>query len=161
MTVFYCDFDSRFGRIRLTGDGTVLTGLYFKGQQKHEPIAARHWVKDAGVAPFPLVREQFGLYERGELPDFDVPLRMDGTAFRRSVWQALRSIPCGSTVSYGELASSLGMPKAARAVAGAVARNPVGVIVPCHRVIGSDGSLTGYAGGLDRKAALLTLESAF
>jgi methylated-DNA-[protein]-cysteine S-methyltransferase len=154
MTVFYCDFESRFGRIRLTGDGTALTGLYFSGQ-KHEPSAARDWVKDAAAAPFPLVREQFGRYERGELPDFDVPLRMDGTAFRRAVWQALRAIPCGSTVSYGELASALGMPKA-----GAVARNPVGVIVPCHRVIGSDGSLTGYAGGLDRKEALLTLESA-
>lgn len=159
MTVFYCDFDSRFGRIRLTGDGTALTGLYFSGQ-KHEPGAARDWVEDPAAAPFALVREQFGRYERGELPDFDVPLRMDGTAFRRAVWQALRAIPCGSTVSYGQLASALGMPKAARAVAGAVARNPVGVIVPCHRVIGSDGSLTGYAGGLDRKEALLTLESA-
>ncbi len=159
MTVFYCDFDSRFGRIRLTGDGTALTGLYFSGQ-KHEPGAARDWVKDAAAAPFPVVREQFGRYERGELSDFDVPLQMAGTAFRRAVWQALRAIPCGSTVSYGALAGALGMPKAARAVAGAVARNPVGVIVPCHRVIGSDGSLTGYAGGLDRKEALLTLESA-
>ncbi len=159
MTVFYCDFDSRFGRIRLTGDGAALTGLYFIGQ-KHEPSAGSDWLNDAAVAPFPLVREQFGRYERGELPAFDVPLRTEGTAFRRAVWQALRAIPCGGTVSYGELANSLGMPKAARAVAGAVARNPVGVIVPCHRVIGSDGALTGYAGGLDRKEALLTLESA-
>lgn len=158
MTTFYCDFDSRLGRIRLTGDAKALTGLYFIGQ-KHEPAAEPDWVKDATVAPFPLVREQYGRYERGELSSFDVPVRMDGTPFRKAVWQALRAIPCGSTVSYGELANSIGIPKAARAVAGAVARNPVGVIVPCHRVIGSDGSLTGYAGGLDRKEALLKLEN--
>ena len=159
MSTFFCEFDSGFGRIRLTGDGAALTGLYFIGQ-KHELPVGGDWIADPGAAPFPLVREQFACYERGELCDFDVPLRMEGTTFRQAVWRALRAIPHGTTVSYGELASRLGMPKGARAVAGAVARNPVGVIVPCHRVIGSDGSLTGYAGGLERKEALLELESA-
>ena len=159
MTVFYCDFDSRFGRVRLTGDAAALTGLYFIGQ-KHEPVPDRDWVEDAGVAPFPLVREQFARYERGALRRFDVPLRLEGTAFRRAVWTELLKVPCGGTVSYGDLARALGVPKAARAVAGAVAHNPLTVIVPCHRVIGSDGSLTGYAGGLARKEALLDLERA-
>ena len=159
MTVFYCDFDSRFGRVRLVGDGAALSGLYFMGQ-KHEPAPGAHWIENADAAPFAQAREQFARYERGELHAFDVPLRLEGSAFRRSVWKVLRDVPYGSTVSYGELSRKLGMPKAARAVAGAVAHNPVTVLVPCHRVIGSDGALTGYAGGLARKEALLALEHA-
>ncbi len=159
MTVFYCDFDSRFGRVRLVGDGAALSGLYFVGQ-KNEPEPGAQWIENADAAPFAQAREQFARYERGELNEFKVPLRLEGSAFRRSVWKALRSVPYGSTVSYAELSRVLGMPRGARAVAGAVAHNPVTVMVPCHRVIGSDGSLTGYAGGLARKEALLTLEHA-
>ena len=104
--------------------------------------------------------DQLHAYFAGEMLAFDVPLDLQGTPFQRRVWQALLAIPGGETRSYGEIARALGSAAAVRAVGGAVGRNPVSVIVPCHRVIGSDGSLTGYAGGVDRKRALLKLEGA-
>jgi methylated-DNA-[protein]-cysteine S-methyltransferase len=101
---------------------------------------------------------QLDAYFRGELTSFDLPLALEGTQFQRCVWAALQSIPYGETVSYGELAGRIGQPSASRAVGLANGRNPVAIVVPCHRVIGADGSLTGYGGGVDRKRFLLALE---
>jgi methylated-DNA-[protein]-cysteine S-methyltransferase len=101
---------------------------------------------------------QLDAYFRGELTSFDLPLSLDGTPFQRCVWAALQSIPYGQTISYGELARRIGQPSASRAVGLANGRNPVAIVVPCHRVIGADGSLTGYGGGMDRKRFLLALE---
>ena len=103
--------------------------------------------------------EQLDAYFAGELRDFDVPLDMRGTPFQRRVWQALLSIPYGETRSYGEIAAAIGAPSASRAVGAANGNNPVSIIVPCHRVIGANGRLTGYGGGVHRKDALLALES--
>jgi methylated-DNA-[protein]-cysteine S-methyltransferase len=109
--------------------------------------------------PFADVRRQLSEYFDGERDEFDVPLGMTGTPFQRRVWQALQRIPYGETTTYGELARRLGRPSASRAVGLANGRNPIAVIVPCHRVIGSDGSLTGYGGGVERKRLLLELEA--
>jgi methylated-DNA-[protein]-cysteine S-methyltransferase len=118
---------------------------------------APEWQRSAEA--FSGVRAQLEEYFAGERRDFDVPLAMDGDPFERLVWTALRGIRYGETVSYGELARRIGHPDAARALGVANARNPIAVIVPCHRVIGADGTLTGYGGGLERKRLLLDLES--
>ena len=112
-----------------------------------------------GPGPFASVQRQLSEYFEGRRDTFDVPLVMDGSPFERSVWRALQEIPYGETVSYGEIARRVGQPSAARAVGLANGRNPIAVIVPCHRVIGADGTLTGYGGGLERKRVLLELES--
>ena len=148
---------TRLGEILLASDGQCLTGLYFFGQ-KGFPAAAADWRADTDAAPFGRTAEQLASYLAGELREFDVPVALRGTPFQRSVWRALRGVLFGQTISYSELAGRAGVPKAVRAVGAAVGRNPVSVIVPCHRIVGADGSLTGYAGGLDRKRALLAHE---
>jgi methylated-DNA-[protein]-cysteine S-methyltransferase len=134
-----------------------LAGAWFD-DQKHHP-GAIDAPFDAGDPLLCAAAEQLRAYFAGERATFDVPLDLQGTPFQRSVWQALLDIDSGVTSTYGRIAQGLGSPAAVRAVGAAVGRNPVSVIVPCHRVLGSDGSLTGYAGGLHRKQALLTLES--
>lgn len=123
--------------------------------QTHEPNRA-NWEQDDDV--FGDAVEQLGAYFAGELTSFDLDLELVGTEFQRRVWEALRTIPYGETRSYGEIALQIGAPGAFRAVGLANGRNPIGIIVPCHRVIGASGALTGYGGGLDRKRALLDLE---
>jgi methylated-DNA-[protein]-cysteine S-methyltransferase len=144
--------DSPVGPIRLTSDDGVLCGLFFDDDGR-TPHGATN--RPQAFAP---VAEQLDAYFAGTLTEFDVPLRLDGTPFQRRVWDVLRSIPYGHTVSYGEIATELGRPSASRAVGAANGSNPIGIVVPCHRVIGSDGKLTGYGGGLPRKQALLDLE---
>jgi methylated-DNA-[protein]-cysteine S-methyltransferase len=151
--------DSPLGRILLTADTASLDGLYFVGQ-KCEAVPRSDWTEDPSCALFAQVEVQLAEYFAGERTRFDLPLAPAGTPFQESVWRALGTIPCGTTVTYGGLAESLGTPRSVRAAAAAVGRNPISIIVPCHRVIGRDGSLTGYAGGLDRKRALLGLEAA-
>ena len=112
------------------------------------------------AAPFPLLRRQLAEYFAGERTAFELPLAPAGTPFQRGVWDALLAIPYGETRSYGELAAAVGKPGAARAVGRANHDNPIGVVIPCHRVIGAGGSLTGYAGGVERKRYLLELEGA-
>jgi methylated-DNA-[protein]-cysteine S-methyltransferase len=124
--------------------------------QTHPPPQGHTWCHDPKA--FDDVVDQLNAYFASELTTFDVPLRLDGTDFQRSVWGALLEIPYGQTRSYGELAAQIGRPGAARAVGLANGHNPVGIIVPCHRVIGANGSLVGYGGGLRRKQALLDLE---
>jgi methylated-DNA-[protein]-cysteine S-methyltransferase len=147
--------DSPLGPLTLTASDGALTRLAMENQ-RHAPAASPEWVRDdTWFAP---VTEQLDAYFAGDLKEFDVPLRMTGTGFQQRVWEGLRTIPYGETLSYGELATRVGSPGGSRAVGLANGRNPIAVIVPCHRVIGADGSLTGYGGGLERKVALLDLE---
>jgi methylated-DNA-[protein]-cysteine S-methyltransferase len=156
---------SPIGALLLTGDGHALTGLYMLDGRRHQGRAGQDPWDQAGLtpnpAPFREVAAQLEAYFAGELKEFTVPLAPSGTAFQLEVWTELTNIPYGSTVSYGDIARALGKrPVAARAVGLANGANPISVIVPCHRVIGSDGSLTGYGGGLERKELLLRLEGA-
>jgi methylated-DNA-[protein]-cysteine S-methyltransferase len=148
---------SPIGRLLLTGDGHALTGLWMLDADRHSARV------EAGLTPSPATFEQVAAqleaYFAGDLKEFTVPLAPSGTPFQLAVWTELTKIPYGSTVSYGDVARALGKSLvAARAVGLANGANPISVIVPCHRVIGSDGSLTGYGGGLDRKELLLRLE---
>jgi methylated-DNA-[protein]-cysteine S-methyltransferase len=147
--------DSPVGPLRLVATDGVLSGLYMDAQ-RHRPDEATFGDEDD--RPFGEVTEQLGAYFAGELVDFDLPLHLDGTDFQRRVWAGLRNIPYGATWSYGQLAAHLGSPGASRAVGLANGRNPVAIVVPCHRVVGADGKLTGYGGGLERKQVLLDLE---
>ncbi|MYY86115.1 MULTISPECIES: methylated-DNA--[protein]-cysteine S-methyltransferase [unclassified Streptomyces] len=147
--------DSPYGPLTLVATDGVLSGLYMT-EQRHRP--PEETFGDRDPAPFGEAISQLEDYFAGELTEFDVPLRLDGTPFQRLVWDELRRIPYGMTRTYGELAEALGKPNASRAVGLANGKNPIGVIVPCHRVIGANGSLTGYGGGLDRKQRLLAFE---
>jgi methylated-DNA-[protein]-cysteine S-methyltransferase len=151
----YTTIESPIGELLLLGDGDTLRGLFMQGGRRPVRVAA-DWQQDA--APFAGVTAQLREYFAGDRTVFDVPLQLDGTPFERSVWSALQEIPYGETTSYGEVARRIGQPTAARAVGLANGRNPIAVIVPCHRVIGANGSLTGYGGGLERKRTLLALE---
>ena len=154
-TVICSALDSPIGPITVAGDGEVITNVRMV-DQSHPPADQDEWRLQPKA--FPEARGQLEAYFDGRLARFDLPLRLEGTEFQRRVWDALLQIPYGETASYGEIAGRIGAPGAARAVGLANGRNPVGIIVPCHRVIGADGSLTGYGGGLDRKLTLLQLE---
>ena len=148
---------SPVGDLLLTSDGDALTGLYLT-PHKGGPIVEPHWRRDSSIMR--VTRHQLAAYFAGELRDFDVPLAPRGTPFQLRVWRGLQQIPYGQTWTYGQLARHLGAPGAARAVGLANGRNPISIVVPCHRVIGADGNLTGYGGGLDRKRQLLEHERA-
>jgi methylated-DNA-[protein]-cysteine S-methyltransferase len=137
------------------GDGQFVTGLYLprhKGWPGPDPL----WQESD--APFAAVRVQLAEYFAGQRREFDVPLKLAGTPFQRRVWQELGRIPYGATISYAQLAQRIGKPTASRAVGHANGRNPISILVPCHRVVGADGRLTGYAGGVDKKRWLLNWE---
>ncbi len=153
----YRTVDSPIGRLTVAGQGDALTNLVI-ADAAHPPAERSRWVEDKEA--FPDVVAQLSAYFAGKRTVFEVVLRPAGTSFQRRVWAALCEIPYGETRSYGDIAARIGQRGAARAVGLANARNPIAVIVPCHRVIGADGSLTGYAGGLDAKRALLDLEQA-
>jgi methylated-DNA-[protein]-cysteine S-methyltransferase len=153
----YTTIDSPIGRLLLHSDGAALTGLYMD-VPAHLPRGMDAWVEDRNTGPLPETIRQLGEYFAGRRREFDLPWRLHGTEFQQRVWNALMEIPYGSTWSYGELAKRLGNPKASRAVGLANGRNPISILVPCHRVIGADGSLTGYGGGLERKRWLLAHE---
>lgn len=149
--------DSPCGPLTLVARNGVLAGLYMT-EQRHRPSPETFGPR-ADLPLFDGVAEQLGAYFAGDRTAFDVELRLDGTPFQQRVWAALQDIPYGQTVSYGELAEALGRPTASRAVGLANGKNPVSIIVPCHRVIGANGGLTGYGGGLERKQWLLGFES--
>jgi methylated-DNA-[protein]-cysteine S-methyltransferase len=150
--------DSPIGPLTLTALDGVLTTVHMHNQRHASKPPAGSVRDEAGLAH---VVEQLNAYFEGTLTDFDLTLNMQGSSFQRRVWEALREIPYGQTASYGELARWVGSPGASRAVGLANGRNPVAIIVPCHRVIGADGSLTGYGGGLERKRWLLEHEASF
>ncbi|PZF86481.1 methylated-DNA--[protein]-cysteine S-methyltransferase [Jiangella anatolica] len=154
MSLYWTTIDSPLGTFWATGDGTALTGLYM---ERPAALDGPGWIEDD--TSFALVREQLAAYFAGELRRFSLPLSPVGTPFQRQVWDALLAIPYGETRSYREIAEQLGRPTASRAVGAANGRNPISVVVPCHRVIGTSGVLTGYAWGLERKRALLDLEA--
>ena len=159
MTV-YTFHPSPIGPLLLVGEpdpaGLRLTGLYMD-EHRRGPSIAPDWREDA--AAFVEVERQLDEYFAGDRRSFDLALAPSGTPFQLLVWGELRRIPMGETTTYAGLAERVGRPRAARAVGAAVGRNPISVIVPCHRVVGSDGSLTGFAGGISRKRALLALEA--
>ena len=151
-------FQSSIGPMTLAATDQGLAGAWFDGQ-RHQPDYA-NWPLQPNHPVLKQAVQQLKQYLAGKRSSFDLPLDLrGGTEFQQSVWQALLTIPAGATTSYGAIGQRVGKPKAVRAVGAAVGRNPVSIIVPCHRVMGADGSLTGYAGGLDRKQTLLQLET--
>ena len=152
--------DSPIGPLTLVAADGRLTGLYMAVQRYRPGEEILGLPGDPDAEPFASGATQLASYFAGQLHEFDLPLAPAGTQFQRTVWAALQQIPYGETWSYGQLASKIGNPAAVRAVGLANGRNPIAVVVPCHRVIGADGSLTGYGGGLDRKRYLLDLEAA-
>ena len=146
-------FESPLGPLTLRGRPGVLTAIHFPGRVG----ALGGATEDPGAFEEPL--RQLGEYFAGERRGFELPLELDGTTFERAVWSRLLEIPYGATTTYGAIAKAIGLPDQARDVGTAVGRTPVPIVVPCHRVVGSDGALTGYGGGLDRKRALLDLEA--
>ncbi len=156
---------SPLGAITLASDGEALTGLWFEGQKYYaRRLAPERQERDLPV--FRQARKWLDLYFSGQNPDFTPPLRLIGSPFQARVWTVLTAIPYGQTRSYGEIAQELAAGQglacmSAQAVGGAVGKNPISILVPCHRVVGKDGNLTGYAGGVDKKAALLKLEGAW
>lgn len=153
-TLHYRTMDSPVGLLTLAGRDGKLMHLRMV-DQSYEP-SREGW--EADDTAFSDAADQLSAYFAGERTEFDLELDMVGTQFQRRVWEALQTIPYGETCSYGEIARQIGSPSASRAVGLANGHNPIGIIVPCHRVIGANGSLTGYGGGLDRKRALLELE---
>lgn len=155
-TVQHTVVDSPYDALTLVAVDGVLSRMHMT-DQRHRPPEETFGTPDP--RPFGEAIRQLDAYFAGELTEFDLPLHLVGTPFQLRVWEQLRRIPYGETRTYGELAEALGNPGAARAVGLANGKNPIGIIVPCHRVIGSGGSLTGYGGGLDRKKRLLAFES--
>ena len=153
-------YPSPLGELVLIAGEQGLEGVHFR-EQKYFPQIDESWPEDGDA---PVIRETMDLLRRyfaGERVHFDVPLAPRGTAGQLAVWKAISTVPYGETISYGELARRAGIPNAPRAAGAATGRNPIGIIVPCHRIVGANGKLTGYAGGLDRKRALLALEAGF
>lgn len=157
MNTNYTAFDSPVGELLMSADTAGrITGLHFLDGHRI-PTRDSRWVRDEQTLASP--RGQLEEYFAGARHEFELELAPSGTPFQLEVWRALREIPYGETASYGEIAAAVGQPGAARAVGGANNRNPIAIIIPCHRVIGASGSLTGYGGGLPRKQRLLALEA--
>jgi methylated-DNA-[protein]-cysteine S-methyltransferase len=156
-TTSWCRRDTPLGTVRVAARGGALLGIWFDGQ-KYDAKDDATWRE---APDDPVLREagrQLDEYFAGTRASFDLALAPDGTAFQQRVWRAIAKVPAGETTTYGEIAKRLGCPEAVRAVGAAIGRNPLIVVVPCHRILGAGGALTGYAGGLDRKRALLKLE---
>ena len=155
---YYDFYESPHGQMLLVAAGEGLSGVYFAGQKYHPQIESG-WRQDARHALLRQAKRELAEYFGGERERFETALAPEGTPFQRSVWNAISTVGFGKTITYDELARRAGCPGSARAAGAATGRNPISIIVPCHRIVGSNGSLTGYAGGLDRKRALLALES--
>ncbi|MDA0706830.1 MAG: methylated-DNA--[protein]-cysteine S-methyltransferase [Proteobacteria bacterium] len=154
--MYYCYLHTPIGDLLLAGDDGALSLVGFpQGKMRYEP--EKNWIENK--APFAAARQQLTEYFAGKRKQFDLPLNLTGTDFQLRVLGELQRIPYGETRSYGDIASRIGRPKAVRAVGAANGRNPIPIIVPCHRVIGSNGNLTGFGGGLGAKRALLRLEA--
>lgn len=157
-TMYRAKVDSPIGDILIAGDDDAIAML---GRIDGKKYDSDEWVRIDRFGAIKEAAQQLDAYWSGELFDFDLPLAASGTPFQHKVWSALRKIPYGKTVSYGTIARRIGSPTASRAVGAANGRNPIAIVVPCHRVIGASGKLTGYAGGLDMKEALLQHEARF
>ena len=155
---YYDLYESPHGRMLLVAEDKALCGVYFDGQ-KYLPKIEPRWRQEVRHATLRQAKLELAEYFGGERERFETPLAPEGTAFQKSVWRAISTVGFGETITYGELARRAGCLGSARAAGAATGRNPIGIIVPCHRIVGSNGSLTGYAGGIERKRALLALES--
>ena len=156
---YYDVFKSPQGEILLTATDGGVSGIYFKGQ-KYFPAKQKDWKRDPGRPALKRAKRELAEYFAGRRKRFAVALDPQGTPFQKKVWKAIARVGFGETISYGELAKRAGAPRSIRATGAATGRNPISIVVPCHRILGANGSLTGYAGGLARKRALLRLESA-
>jgi methylated-DNA-[protein]-cysteine S-methyltransferase len=156
--IFYCEYASPLGVLQLVASEHGMRGIYFD-EHRHFKGKGGDWRHEPAHACLTQTARQLQEYFAGTRMEFDVPLDLQGTPFQQSVWKELQAIPYGSTISYAQQAQRLGKPLATRAVGAANGRNPVSIIVPCHRVVGAGGAVTGYAGGLERKRALLALEA--
>jgi methylated-DNA-[protein]-cysteine S-methyltransferase len=155
---YYDYYDSPLGQMLLTANDAALTGLHFVGE-KYYPAIGADWQRQPKATLIVRARRQLDEYFAGKRKAFDLAVDPAGTEFQRGVWRALQKIPYGATMNYGALARRIGNPNASRAVGAANGRNPISIFIPCHRVIGANGDLTGYAGGMARKDALLRLEA--
>ena len=158
-SLYYDLLSTSLGSMLLASDGDALVGAWFE-RQRYEPSVGPSWERKCDVAVLVRAGVEIGEYLAGTRKAFTIPLSPAGTAFQRDVWNAIAAIPYGETAAYRDLASRIGRPASVRAAGAATGRNPLSIIVPCHRVLGADGTLTGYAGGLERKRALLALECA-
>lgn len=152
----FTQYESPLGRLLLAASEEGLSGIYFEEHRHFKGSAG--WQPAINLAPLQEAARQLDEYFAGKRIAFNLPLDMQGTEFQRKVWHALMEIPFGQTISYAEQAKRIGKPGAVRAVGAAIGRNPISIVIPCHRVIGTSGRLTGYAGGIERKSALLALE---
>ena len=155
----YRNIVTPLGTLFATAAGGALTGLYFEGG-RHAPQISPQWIEDPRDAPLAECARQLADFFAGKRQCFDLPIAPQGTPFQQRVWREIAAIPFGETITYAELARRAGAPGSARAAGAATGRNPLSIVVPCHRVVGSTGGLTGYAGGLERKTRLLQMEGA-
>ena len=156
--IHYDHVASPLGTMLLIAQGDALAGIHFEGG-RYQPAIGADWRRSRDHPAVRAAKTQLGEYFAGGRTRFELLLAPMGTAFQRAVWQAIGNVPYGATIAYRELATRAGRPGSIRAAGAATGRNPWTIVVPCHRIIGADGSLTGYAGGLDRKRALLALEA--
>ena len=154
---YYSITESPVDDLMLVADDSALTGLYFAGCD-HIPVASQHWTPNARHPVLKQTAKQLQEYFAGKRTSFSLPLRVAGTGFQEKIWRQIALIPCGKTISYSELAKRAGTPQAIRAAGTATGRNPLSIVIPCHRVMGKNGSLCGFAGGLAKKQQLLELE---
>ncbi|MBA8667469.1 methylated-DNA--[protein]-cysteine S-methyltransferase [Holosporaceae bacterium 'Namur'] len=158
MTKYYSNITTKLGDILLLSDSENITGIYFV-KEKYIPQLELEWQNDSEPEILKLAEKQLKEYSYGNRREFEIPYSfIKFTEFQRRVWEEVSKIPYGKTITYKELANNLGAPNSIRAIAAAVGRNPISLVVPCHRVIGSNNSLTGYAGGIELKHSILTLE---
>ena len=157
--VDYTRVESPLGTLILASDGAAMTGAWFDGQ-RHQPPIGRNWRLSPELGILRRAADELLRYFAGKRTRFDVALAPVGTPFQRAVWSAIAGVPYGATIAYRELAARAGTPASVRAAGAATGRNPLSIFIPCHRIVGADGALTGYAGGLERKRALLALERA-
>lgn len=157
--IHFARIPSPLGHLLAAAEEGALFGLWFEGQQ-YFPEISEDWHEDPGAPPFTRCRTQLDEYFAGRRDRFDLPLAPHGTGYQQRIWREIAAIPFGRTLTYAELAKRAGNGAAARAAGAATGRNPLSIVIPCHRVVGASGALTGYAGGLDRKGRLLGLEGA-
>lgn len=153
------DYISPIGKMLIVSDGEAICGAWFYGQKHFKSTIVEKTIPDDDLAIFKQTKQWFEDYFNGLNPQIDFKLKADGSQFRQKVWKILSEIPYGETLTYGEIASRISPNMSSQAVGGAVGHNPISILIPCHRVIGRDGKLTGYAAGLDKKIELLKIEN--
>ena len=153
------NYESPLGEMLIVSDGETICGVWFYGQKHFKSTVIGKTIHDDDLSIFKKAKQWFEDYFNGKNPQINFQLKPEGSKFRQKVWKILSKIPYGETLTYGEIASQISPNMSAQAVGGAVGRNPISILIPCHRVLGSDGKFTGYAAGLDKKIELLKIEN--